>query len=181
MTSALQLNKMDPLYVHRQIRTVSGKYVDVFEPDLDTLIIEDIAHALSMQPRYGGHSPVFYSVAQHCIWIVHSMLSMGEYTPAEIYTALMHDASEAYLIDMPKPIKLELPDYNRVEDVLMTWLAKKFKFEYPLPPIVKDWDRYALEFEWTNIVCADVPIRIELSQEEAKKEFLRLFKLLQPK
>ncbi len=55
------------LYTPDCIRTFSGQYVNVFAPDPDTILIEDIAHALSQQCRFGGHLPEFYSVAQHCV------------------------------------------------------------------------------------------------------------------
>lgn len=186
---------MDPLYVPSSIRTFSGNYVNVFEPDLKTLVIEDIAHALSMQCRYGGHTPMFYSVATHCIWMVHMMIMQNEryietgayniqiYSQAEIFAALMHDASEAYLVDMPKPIKNQLKEYNVVEDKLMQHLAAKFKFEYPLPAVVKDWDVNALEWEWEHLICNVNPRTWPkpMTQKGAKREFLRLYRLLKPK
>jgi hypothetical protein len=186
---------MDPLYVPSSIRTFSGNYVNVFNPDLNTLVIEDIAHALSMQCRYGGHAPMFYSVATHCIWMVHTMMAQNQraidvgaynvpmYTNAELYAALMHDSSEAYLVDIPKPIKNQLKEYNYVEDVLMHHLAAKFKFEYPLPTVVKEWDVNALEWEWENLICNKVMATWPkaVSHKWAKREFLRLYKKLKPK
>jgi hypothetical protein len=157
----------------RSIRTNSGQYVNVFEPNLDTLLIEDIAHALSNQPRFGGHLPKFYSVAQHSLLCY--MIAKDE----EKYDALMHDASEAYLLDMPKPIKLEMPDYNRIEDNLMNILAKKFNFNYPKSPEVERVDHYLLEWEWNSIMLenskdadATFPPIVCLTPEEARKAFL---------
>ena len=113
------------LHAVRSIRTISGQYVNVFEPNPDTLLITDIAHALGNQCRFGGHLPRFYSVAQH------SLLCYLIAKEEEKYDALMHDASEAYLLDMPKPIKVEITQYNEIEDNLMNVLAKKFGFNYP--------------------------------------------------
>lgn len=170
---------MDPLYVPFKIRTFSGHYVNVFEPELNTLDVIDIAHALSMQPRYGGHSPVFYSVAEHSVWVAKAMIAHG--CSKEIsYAGLMHDSSEAYLIDIPKPIKLELPDYNQVEDKLMIRLAEKFKFEYPLTGPVKSWDKVALEWEWKYVVTTKRKRPPTMSQKQAKREFLKLYKILKP-
>lgn len=157
----------------RSIRTISGNYVNVFEPDVDTLIIEDIAHALSNQPRFGGHLPKFYSVAQHSI-LCHNIAS-----PEERYNALMHDVSEAYLLDMPKPIKLEMPDYNRIEDNLMNVLAEKFKFKYPKTKEVEHVDHYLLEWEWNVLMLKKKNSEFNqiycLTPAQAKKEFLKLF------
>jgi hypothetical protein len=159
----------------RSIRTISGLYVNVFEPDPNTLIIEDIAHALSNQPRFGGHLPKFYSVAQHSLLCY--QIADDQYK----YDALMHDASEAYLLDMPKPIKLEMPDYNRIEDNLMYMLAKKFDFKYPKSTAVETIDHYLLNWEWNNIMLKKKPthryplIKI-LTPKQAKTAFLKAYR-----
>jgi len=91
---------IENLFTPNCIRTFTGKYVNVFEPTLEMICIEDIAHALSMQCRFGGHLPYFYSVAQHsinCSFLVD--------TPCLKLEVLMHDASEAYLLGIPSPIK----------------------------------------------------------------------------
>jgi hypothetical protein len=162
----------------RSIRTISGNYVNVFDPDPDTLLIDDIAHALSMQPRFGGHLPEFYSVAQHSILC--SLIANDE----NKYNALMHDASEAYLLDMPKPIKLEMPDYNLIEDNLMKVLSKKFNFEYPKNKEVDRVDYYLLEWEWNVLMLKNKKWGDEIklmSQKNAKNEFLKLFNFYQNK
>jgi hypothetical protein len=161
----------------RSIRTISGQYVNVFEPNPDTLLIEDIAHALSNQCRFGGHLPRFYSVAQHSI-LCH-LVAKEE----EKYDALMHDASEAYLLDFPKPIKLEIAQYNEIEHNLMLVLAEKFKFNYPKSEEVERVDRHLLEWEWNSIMLEDSdsadksfpPIEC-LTPEEARNLFMVLFK-----
>lgn len=157
----------------RSIRTNSGQYVNVFEPNPDTLLIEDIAHALSNQPRFGGHLSKFYSVAQHCI-LCHMVAADGEK-----YNALMHDASEAYLLDMPKPIKMEMPDYNRIEDHLMNVLAEKFKFVYPKTKEVDRVDHYLLEWEWNVLMLkrkdSEFKRIVCLTPSESKKYFLKLY------
>ena len=63
----------------------------------------------------------------------------------------MHDASEAYLVDIPSPIKAKLANYREIEDSLMSALAKKFNFEWPLPKEVKDADRTMLKWEWEQL------------------------------
>jgi hypothetical protein len=160
----------------RSIRTHSGKYVNVFEPDPETLVIADIAHALSQQCRFGGHLPRHYSVAQH------SLLCYKVASEEAKFDALMHDASEAYLLDMPKPIKLEMPQYNEIEHNLMLMLAEKFGFNYPKSEEVERVDRYLLEWEWNSIMLEDSPEAnknfppIEsMTPTEAKEAFLLAF------
>lgn len=157
----------------RSIRTNSGVYVNVFETDPDTIKIEDIAHALSQQSRFGGHLPEFYSVAQHSVMCCMSANDENK------YNALMHDVSEAYLLDIPKPIKLELPDYNLVEHRLMKVLSQKFGFEYPKNEEVERVDILLLEWEWTAIMLNQptekYPKFVCLTPSEAKAAFLEAF------
>ncbi len=158
------------------IRTNSGLYINVFDTDPDTITIEDIAHALSMIPRFGGHLNRFYSVAQHSVLCFNLAIPYGfEYALA----ALLHDGSEAYILDMPTPIKQGLPDYKGTENKLMGVIAKKFGFEYPLNPVIKKVDAEALEIEWENLVINDNDEFECLSHADAKKEFLDMFKLIQ--
>jgi uncharacterized protein len=136
----------ESLNVFKSIRTNSGKYVNVFDPNPDTLLIEDIAHALSHQCRFGGHLHKFYTVAQH-------LYECYELAPSKHkFSALMHDASEAYLLDFPKPIKMEIKVYNKIEHNFMMVLSKKFKFEYPKNKIVSDIDAYMLRKEWNLLM-----------------------------
>ena len=86
------------------LQTVSGRWVNPFDPDPEQLDAGDIARALANQCRFGGHSRVFYSVAQHCV-IVSRVVEERGGDVEDVFAALMHDAGEAYLGDMPHPIK----------------------------------------------------------------------------
>jgi uncharacterized protein len=86
------------------LQTVSGRWVNPFEPDPDQLDIGDIARALANLCRFGGHSRVFYSVAQHSV-IVSELVEQRGGDADDAFAALMHDATEAYLGDMPHPLK----------------------------------------------------------------------------
>lgn len=157
------------LFTPGKIRTFSGKYIDPFNPDPEAITIEDIAHSLSQQPRFGGHLPEFYSVGQH------SVICMMEAPTNLKLEALMHDASEAYLLDMPKPIKDRLPEYKKVEEGLMRVIAAKFGFRYPLDPVVKSIDEHVLEREWYNIMLERTGAILCQSPAAAKASFLRHF------
>lgn len=150
------------------IRTYTGKYLDVFNPDPEMICIEDIAHALSHTARFSGHLTKFYSVAAHSVWCA-KFVKRDEFKLA----ALLHDASEAYLTDVPRPIKKQLPQYKVIEDNLMRVIADKFGFEYPLHPFVKEIDNMALQWEWDNLMIAG--LNGSLSFEYDEKEFLQLF------
>lgn len=164
----------DGLYVRSGIiSTFSGLYLDTRNPQPESISIYDIAHQLSMQPRYGGRLRQDYTVAQHCI---ECCLCADD---EEKFPALMHDASEAYLCDIPSPIKSEMPQYKAIEDRLMRAIAAKYGFEYPMSPNIKEVDKYMLELEWSSLVKLYRPYRIKvMSKQEAKAKFLVLFNIL---
>lgn len=122
------------------IRTYSGgKFYTT--PTTDQVLLMDIAVPLSRAPRFAGHSRFEYSVAAHSI---HTSLMVP---PSLRLQALFHDASEAYLADIPSPFKALMPDYKILEDGIMRAVAKKFKFTWPVDPLVKQADAAALWLE----------------------------------
>ncbi len=162
------------LFTPNCVRTFTGIYVNVFEPTLDMFCIEDIAHALSNQCRFGGHLPEFYSVAQHSILC--SSLADGKHK----LSALMHDASEAYLLDIPSPIKQGLVGYKEIEDNLMKLLAEKFGFTYPLEKSVLEIDKQMLRIEWDEIMLQDKSIKhfVCWQPKYAERRFLEMYNIL---
>ena len=96
--------------IENWIETRTGKRVSVQNPQPDQFDIKDIAYALSNTCRFNGHCAGFYSVAEHSVAVALRL-------PAELRLAgLLHDATEAYLGDIPSPIKQFLPDYKDMED-----------------------------------------------------------------
>lgn len=120
----------------------SGKLINIREPEVDMIDIADIAHSLSMICRFGGHSNRFYSVAQHCV-IVSAM------APVEIgFEALMHDATEAYLGDVIKPLKIIIgKSYKELEERFMNQIIKRFDLDCANLEQVKKYDMDALVLE----------------------------------
>ena len=107
------------------ILTYTGKHFDPVEPEEQLIDIVDIAHALSMLCRANGHFPIFYSVAQHSIACAREALALK--LPREIVLGcLLHDASEAYLSDVTRPVKKELPYYLEVEERLQDLIWRHF-------------------------------------------------------
>lgn len=123
------------------IETVSGRPFYFLNPKPEDFDINDIAHALSMNCRYTGHCDRFYSVAEHS-WHMSRMAPEGQ----EL-AALLHDGSEAYITDIASPIKQHLPDYQEMEELLLSRLFSKFGLEYPMSPIIKHLDLVMLSTE----------------------------------
>ncbi len=152
------------------IRTNSGLFIDVFNPTPEMICIEDIAHALAGIPRFAGHLNKYYSVAQHSIHCAERA------TPKNKLVALLHDASEAYMLDMPTPIKARLPEYKECEHNLMVVIAKKFGFVYPYnDPEIKVIDTIMVHLEWDALVERNDKSFKCLTAIQAKKEFLRMY------
>lgn len=145
----------------------SGILFDVFNPKAEDIRIIDIAHALSNLCRYGGHCPKFYSVGQHSV-----LCSLQPGTPQEQMEALMHDASEAYLIDLPRPIKRSMPNYIAIEEPLLKLIFEHFKLTYPLTEKVHEIDTLLLHFEYDSFYTNPNPNFEFWTPEEAKAKFL---------
>ena len=107
------------------IQTASGLKFPLMEIDRNAILIEDIAHALSMLCRFNAQCLRFYSVAEHCVHVSH------EIRPDLALIGLMHDAAEAYLGDVPGPLKKQLTQFQVIENNLMAAIAAKFGFVLP--------------------------------------------------
>ena len=172
------------------IETFSGKRVYFMDPEPNDFDILDIAHALSNNCRWTGHCRYFMSVAEHSVAV--SKLC------TDPLAGLLHDASEAYLTDVAKPIKPFLENYMAIEDRIMRAISKKFKFQYPLVQSVKDADNQQLSTEahylvpshgnhwswarWSRDgvrpVVADGIVPIGMHPTDAKRIFLERFEEL---
>lgn len=107
------------------ITTYTGVEFCPSRPQSDGIVIEDIAHALSMMCRGNGHIQYFYSVAQHSINCALEA-SARAFSPRVQLACLLHDASEAYLADITRPVKPLLPDYLRMEKQLQNLIFDKY-------------------------------------------------------
>jgi uncharacterized protein len=130
--------------------TQTGKLINLRKPTEDTIEICDIASALSLICRFGGHVSRFYSVAQHSLLV-------AALAPDDLkQEALMHDASEAYLSDVIKPLKNLISEcYCPVEEEFTWIINQKFGLDFPASAAIKELDLLALELEYEALVKGD--------------------------
>lgn len=130
------------------IETVSGRKFHFLDPDPSEFDAGDVAHALGMQCRFNGHTRRFYSVAEHCVlmteWARHNR---PDSTARELLTVLHHDDAEAYISDLPRPVKSCFPDYRAAEGVIDHKAALAFGTLWPMPAFVKELDSRILRDE----------------------------------
>ena len=137
------------------IRLRSGQYIDLLAPEVEAIYLEDIAHALSQICRFGGHTATFYSVAEHSL-LVASLLWRQFGDPELAAVGLLHDATEAYLGDMVRPLKHSPAGegFRSVEANLEAVIARRF-FPHRTDPFgiddVKAADEAALVYEMAAV------------------------------
>lgn len=113
------------------MQTYTGRRFYPLAPTADDIHPLDIAHALSLLCRFNGHVDRFYSVAEHCVLLSYAV------APEHALWALLHDATEAYVGDMVRPLKRSMPEYVAVEDGVMAAIAEAFGISGTMPPEVK--------------------------------------------
>lgn len=168
------------------IQTFTGRQFWPTDPRADDIDIRDIAHALSMKCRYTGHCREFYSVGQH------SILASDIVPPEHALWGLMHDAGEAYLPDVARPVKRELHGFREIEDRILACVAERFSLPWPPPhEEIERADLILLATERRDLMAAPpIPwvstenvqpfpgVIWPLGPDRAELEFLKRFKIL---
>jgi hypothetical protein len=169
------------------IQTYTGKAFWPLEPLAENVNIIDIAHALSNICRFTGHTSEFYSVAEHCYYA--SLYC----DPKDALWGLLHDASEAYLMDMARPLKYSTAgvEYRIYEERLQNVICDRFGLPHKRPYSVSLVDRQLLRteqrdlfgpapVEWEDNRTGDIPTLTitGLKPRRARRLFLRRFKEL---
>lgn len=120
------------------MQTYTGRRFYPLDPRPEEIDRADIAHALSLLCRYGGHVDRFYSVAEHCVLMSRAV------EPEHALPALLHDATEAYVVDVPRPLKRQLAGYAAIEEQVWFAIAYHFRLPLELPASVKEADNRIL-------------------------------------
>ena len=173
-----------------EIMTRSHIMFDPLNPDPQLIEITDIAHALSMLCRANGHFKSFYSVGQHCINCAREAAARGHSRRVQL-ACLLHDASEAFLSDVTRPVKQEIPQYRLIEEPLQETIWIK----YLGAPLTEEEDRqvFAIDddvlwHEFVNLMgaalsnnepaLATVPEYSFTGFDTCREEYLQLFNQL---
>lgn len=129
------------------IQTFTGKLIDLMAIKPGDIRMADVAHALSVIPRWNGHTRRFYSVAQHSVHV--SQLCCGE----DKFWGLMHDAAEAYMCDLPRPIKhlYGMNGYCDLEKQVLMAIAEEVGLPPVMPARIHDADNVALATEYRDL------------------------------
>lgn len=197
-----------------KIETLNGHFVDPLNMDPADVRIEDIAHALSMQCRFSGYVSRPYSVAEHSVYVARltamtlaqrwgfqhwrDVLANPKHKTT-VRQALLHDATEAYLVDLPSPLKRHFPEFRAAEHKLWAVLAGVFNVPEDMHALVKEVDgrictteKLALlgpamtEEEWGAFFRTfppyegvwDIIDRYEVGWRQARRRFIDFYELV---
>ncbi|MFA6168376.1 MAG: hypothetical protein WC700_17265 [Gemmatimonadaceae bacterium] len=163
-------------------QTHTGVQFWPMDPRADEVRIDDIARGLAMQCRFNGHVKEFYSIAEHSVRVSHVV------PPEHALWGLLHDAAEAYIGDMVRPLKTQMPAFRECEAAIMAVICERFGMTMPEPPEVKVADNVLLMTERRDLLLyqkpwthrADpLPDEIEpWTWQKAEAEFLSRFAML---
>lgn len=169
------------------ITTYTKIQVYPLEPVAEDIKIEDIAHALSLLCRANGHYSGFYSVGAHCLNCYEEACARRE-TPRVKMACLLHDATEAYISDVTRPVKKYLVEYQNIEDKLAQVIYEKFlgspltEYERKMVKIIDDAMLYYEFLEFMAVKLADEPPYVAATPDfyrgtmrQVEQEYLDVF------
>ena len=141
------------------MQTFTGKYVKPLDLKYEDIDIMDIAHHLSLICRFNGACKRFYSVAQHSIMVANLVSKHDK------LAALLHDASEAYMADVIRPIKYSIPNIKIIEDRIAIKILAKFNCYGVDWTVVKKADNIMLATERRDLMAETDEDRWNLTEE----------------
>lgn len=157
------------------VTTASGLVLDLLNPSPADIRIEDIAHQLAQQPRFAGATEIFWSVAQHSMFVAQACPENDR------LWGLLHDAAEAYLSDIVSPVKRYMNDYIVTEGVVMRAICSRFGLSWPAPLVIKKVDKEICNLEKAALLKSETFDRSsrkgfrELHWKEVAEKFLEMF------
>ena len=164
------------------IQTYTGRQFWPTDPRQEDITLEDIAHSLALKCRYAGHCLRFYSVAQHCV------MASRLVPEKHALWGLMHDAAEAYLADIPRPVKQEWLHLRELENKILRMVANVYDLPWPEPPCIAVVDLILLATERRDLMARPprpwisservIPLLERIKpwdSERAEEEFLKRF------
>ena len=131
------------------IRTLAGKKFNLFEPTPDMIDIRDISHGLANKGHFSGFTPHYFSIAEHSIMVCDEFSIWNNEQPDDVkLLALLHDAAEAYIGDMVKPLKVRMNDFILVENRIQQAICERFNMDFTKIEMVKPADIYIQSIEY---------------------------------
>lgn len=165
------------------MNTYTGNKIDPMNMAVADISIQDIAHALSLTCRGGGHVSYFFSVAQHSINCMNEAKARGWSERLQL-ACLLHDASEAYISDIIRPVKAHLSNYLEIESSIMNVILERFglaDLSEEENAMWKQIDDEMMNFELKNLMkgeeyrntdnLSSVPAEAERPWREVEDEF----------
>jgi len=160
-----------------RINTLSGKVINLLDPKPEEINIEDIARGLAYNCHFGGHTPKFFSIAQHCLMVV-QMMKEDNCSTELMMAGLLHDAAEAYLGDVVKPLKVELDRYQEIENKMLSVIFEKYNINYSNMPLIKIYDIEVQKMEFFTFYKGGNEITEFLDPEQSRELFLKIYEEL---
>ena len=170
------------------ITTFTGENFTPLTPDINQIHIEDVAHSLSLLCRANGHFAYFFSIAQHCINCANEAKARKHSARVQL-ACLLHDASEAYISDITRPVKKHLPQYIKIEANLQDMIYTKY-LGSPLPEddlalmhkidndmLVCEFDALMKKtkvFDKSPLMCSSPAFEFR-NHQEVETEFLKVY------
>lgn len=177
--------------VGNTIKVSAGHYLNLADPNPQCIEIQSIASALGKICRFGGHCPRFYSVAEHSVLATHVAIR-DSVCNAACRAILMHDAVEAFIGDMVKPLKIMVPQFVEIEQRIESAIDTAFGLNFnEWRRTIKQYDRAMLKLEKTtmwpddteqwagfsDVAMADTTLRF-FNPDDATAMFLNLWNAL---
>lgn len=168
------------------MQTYTGRKFWPLDPRPEDVFVEDIAHSLSLQCRYAGHCLRFYSVAEHSVLLYRWLLEKG-HDRETCKWGLLHDAGEAFVSDVVRPLKRSLPGFDQIETKVQIAICTRFQMHPIMPPMVKEIDSRILVDEkrqnmapglvWRVDSLEPIGVRLRFwPAPEAEEQFLVAFR-----